>query len=142
LDRPEPKTELAPRTAATIRVRPEPPPASPEELKKESERTGDDVTAEDAKALLLDEKHSSALKLAVIDKLRTQDAQDVIPVLVAFLEGPGSPAGIYTKPTAVKVLADLKDPRADEALSRLARTSPDERVRLTIAALQAKEKSR
>ena len=139
-DRPKPETaKIAPTSAMVAR---EPLPPSLEELKKESARTGDELAGEDARAILLDEKRSSAIKLAIIDKLRAQDPQDAIPILVAFLEAPGTPAGNYTKPTAVKVLADLQDPRAEEALFKLAQTSPDELVRLTIAALQAKEKSR
>jgi hypothetical protein len=113
-----------------------------EELKMEATRSGDDLASEEARAVLLDEKRSSALKLALIDKLRAQPPEEAVPVLVAFLEAPAGPAAAYTKPTAVKVLKDLKDPLADEALARLSRTSPDECVRLTIAALQAKEKSR
>lgn len=120
----------------------EPKAPTSDELKKESSRTGDEMTAEAAKEVLLDDKKSSAVKLAVIDKLRGQDPAEVVPVLVAFLEAPASDAARYTKPTAVKVLSDLRDPRAEEALARLAQTSADERVRLTIMALQAKERSR
>jgi hypothetical protein len=139
-DRPKPQTGQT--TPAASMVAREPSPPSLEDLKKESARSGDELAVEDARTILLDDKCSSAIKLAIIDKLRAQDPQDVIPILVAFLEAPGTPAGIYTKPTAVKVLADLRDPRADEALSKMAQTSPDERIRLTITALQAKEKAR
>jgi hypothetical protein len=128
--------------AVKLTVMSEPAAPSPADLKDESLRTGDLVTAESAREILLDEKKSSSLKLAVIDKLRSQNPDEVVPVLVAFLEHPASPAAAYTKPTAIKALADLRDPRADQALQKLARSSTDERVRLTIAALQAKEKSR
>ncbi len=137
-----PPRDLAARPKTPPPPQPEPPAPSAAALKEESLRTGDQITAEEAREVLLDDKKSSALKLAVIDKLRGQDPEEVISVLVAFLEHRSTPAAAYTKPTAVKVLSDLRDPRADEALQKLARSSPDERVRLTIAALQAKEKTR
>ncbi len=136
------KVEVAPTTGSSVDSLVEPPPPSRDELAKESTRDGDEFSPEDAKAILLDETRGSAIKLVLIDKLRTQDPGAVIPILVAYLEAPGSSAGAYTKPTAVKVLTDLRDPRADEALGKLASTSSDERVRVAIAALRAKEKSR
>lgn len=134
--------DIAAKPQASLPSRPEPAAPSLAELKDESLRTGDQVTAEAAREVLLDDKKSSALKLVVIDKLRTQDPEEAVPVLVAFLEHPATPAAAYTKPTAVKALADFRDPRADRALEKLAQSSTDERVRLTIAALQAKERSR
>jgi len=124
------------------KLAPEPDAPSRADLKKESLRTGDDLAGEDMRSMLLDEKRSATVKLALIDKLRTQPAEQVVPVLLAFLEGPGGPSAAYTKPTAIKVLKGLKDPLAEEALAKLARTSQDERVRVTIASLGAKETSR
>jgi hypothetical protein len=120
----------------------EPAPPSAEELRKESLRTGDAFSPEDARVALLDPSVSSAIKLAMIDKLRTQPVDLAVPVLVAFLETPASAAGVYTKPTAIRALSTFKDPLSEEALSRLRRSSADERVRLTIDALQVKGTSK
>jgi hypothetical protein len=135
-------SDLLPKPTDQRSGRAEPAPASPEDLKTESLRTGDELSLEGARAVLLDEQKGSSLKLAIIDKLRTQNPQDAIPMLVEFLGQAPSASSAYTKPTAVKVLVDFKDPAADEALCTLSRTSPDERVRLTIAAFKAKEASR
>jgi hypothetical protein len=140
--KPESQESKKDQPAGPPRPSSEPPVPTAEELKRESARDGDELSAEDARAVLLDERRSSALKLAVIDKLRTQAPQEAVPLLVAFLDAPAGASGAYTKPTAIRVLKDFQDPRAEEALLRLARSSPDERVRLTIAALEAKEKSR
>src|SRR5258706_1886734 len=66
------------RATSPTRIPAEPAAPTREELKKESARSGDDLVMEDVRAILLDEKRSSALQLALIDKLRTQPPQEAV----------------------------------------------------------------
>jgi len=101
-----------------------------------------DFDAAAVRAQLLDAKKTTAQKLLLIEKLKVRPAAESIPVLAAFLEGEGGTASAAAKPSAVKVLSEMKNPQADLVLSRLSYASGDEQVRLTIAALWAKEKSK
>lgn len=137
---PEKKKEES-RPAASRKLA-EPAAPTTQELKTESLRTPETLSPSAARAVLMDPMKSSTLKLAVLEKLRSGAPEETVPVLVAFLGSPGGAATAYTKPTAVRLLADLKHPLADDALANLSQTSRDEGVRLTIAALRAKEGTR
>lgn len=125
------------RAAAPAAAPVEPAAPTPAEVKKESLRA---LTPEEARAILLDPKKSSTLKLAVLEKLRGQPPEKVVLILVAVLQAPAG--GSAVKPSAVKLLADLKHPLAAAALADLSGSSTDERVRVTIASLRAKENVR
>jgi hypothetical protein len=91
---------------------------------------------------LLDPKGSSAQKLALIEALKSRPAEESVPILAAFIEGTEGASSRAAKPSAVKALADMKNPLADHVLSRLSYASGDEQVRLTIVSLWAKERSK
>lgn len=135
---PQPEVVGVPRPGSPAAAAPplEPAAPTPAEIKKESLRT---LTSDEARTILLDPKKSSTLKLSVMEKLRGQPPEKVVPVLVAFLQAPASAPQL--KPSAVKLLADLRHPSADAALADLS-AGPDERVRVTIATLRAKESTR
>lgn len=82
-----------------------------------------------------DPSQPSPLNLVAVENLKALPAEKAVPALVAFLEAPAPAGGAYTKPTAVRALVELNHPLAEAALAKLAKTSTDERVRLTIAAL-------
>lgn len=119
---------------------PQNPPASPSPAKDAFRKPGE-YDPSPVRSQLLDPKLSSAAKLALVEKLKSRPAEESVPVLLAVLEDAKSTDAVI-KPTVVRALAELKHPLADEALSRLSYASEDETVRLTIASLRAKERSK
>jgi hypothetical protein len=93
-----------------------------------------------ARAILLDPFRHASVKLAVLERLKAFPPEEATAAVLEFLEGPADTADATAKPTAVRLLAELKHPAAAEALARVARTSSDERVRLAVAAMAAREK--
>ena len=118
----------------------EPSPPSPNRIRAvASWEAGTPETLEKARELLMHPGQPSTLKLIAVEKMRGFRAEEGVPILIAFLESPASPGAAYTKPTAIKILADMKIPLADEALARLAVTTDEDRVRLAIATLGRRE---